>query len=227
MALPEKLFINRPCLPLGLKIGAAAFLLVLVPAYWRTYGPSNFLWFSNLALVLTVIGICLESPLLISAAAVGVFVPEIGWSADLIVRLLKGGPAWGITEYMFDATYPAWVRVLTLYHLLLPPGLWWLTGRLGYNRRAPWLWIPLAVAACVVAFLATDPELNINRVRQFGPLRQGLLPPAVHLGVWMVVLIGVAWMPTHFLFRRARPAANGPESGEKEAQPFAPRGVER
>jgi len=43
-------------IPLAAKVAGTAFLAVLVPIYWHTYGPTNFLWFCDAALILTVAG---------------------------------------------------------------------------------------------------------------------------------------------------------------------------
>ena len=51
-------------IPLAAKVAATVFLAVLVPVYWRTYGITNFLWFCDAALILTVAGMWLESSLL-------------------------------------------------------------------------------------------------------------------------------------------------------------------
>ena len=53
---------------LGLKIALAGFLAVLVPVYWRTYGPSNFLWVSDIGLFLTVAAVWVNHPLPLSMA---------------------------------------------------------------------------------------------------------------------------------------------------------------
>src|ERR1700741_3169173 len=36
-------------IPLLLKLGYTAFMLVLVPVYWQFYGPTNFLRFCDIA----------------------------------------------------------------------------------------------------------------------------------------------------------------------------------
>src|SRR5260370_33967266 len=59
-------------IPLLLKLVVTMFVAVLVPIYWRYYGPGNFLWFSDLALFLTLAALWLESPLLASTQAVSV-----------------------------------------------------------------------------------------------------------------------------------------------------------
>ena len=48
---------------LALKIALTGFLAVLVPVYWRTYGPSNFLWVSDIGLFLTVAAVWVNHPL--------------------------------------------------------------------------------------------------------------------------------------------------------------------
>ena len=51
-------------LPLPFKLAYTAFMAVLVPVYWYYYGPTNFLYFCDAALFITLVGLWLESPLL-------------------------------------------------------------------------------------------------------------------------------------------------------------------
>lgn len=55
---------------LWVKISYTAFVLVLIPIYWKHWGPANFLWFSDIALILGVPALWLESSLLASMMAV-------------------------------------------------------------------------------------------------------------------------------------------------------------
>ena len=66
---------DRPTIPLGLKLAYSAFVAVLVPYYWVTYSPWNFLFFCDLALLMTLAALWLESPLLASIPAVGIVLP--------------------------------------------------------------------------------------------------------------------------------------------------------
>lgn len=59
-------------IPLWLKIAYTAFMAVLIPVYWSNYGPGNFLYFCDLALLLTLAGMWLESSALISMCCVGI-----------------------------------------------------------------------------------------------------------------------------------------------------------
>jgi len=44
-------------IPLWLKLAYTAFMAVLVPVYLRNYGPTNFLYFCDFALIITLVGI--------------------------------------------------------------------------------------------------------------------------------------------------------------------------
>ena len=41
---------------MSLKVAYTAFMAVLVPVYWHHYGPTNFLYFCDVALFLTLAG---------------------------------------------------------------------------------------------------------------------------------------------------------------------------
>src|SRR5439155_14563924 len=62
-----------------LKVAYTAFVVALVPIYRRQYGWRNFLWFSDIALFMTLPALWLERPLLASMPAVSVLVPEAAW----------------------------------------------------------------------------------------------------------------------------------------------------
>jgi len=59
-------------IPLWLKLAYTLFICVVVPVYWLQYGPGNFLWFSDLALLATTAALWLENSLLVSMMAVSV-----------------------------------------------------------------------------------------------------------------------------------------------------------
>src|SRR5216117_2717905 len=100
-------------IPGWLKWSCTAFVEALVPVYVRQYGWRNFLWFSDVALLVTVPALWLEEPRLVSMQAVGITVPEAGWSADLAFQTLAGRPLIGLADYMFDPKIPRPVRALS------------------------------------------------------------------------------------------------------------------
>ncbi|MDB6006206.1 MAG: hypothetical protein JWR15_3193, partial [Prosthecobacter sp.] len=106
-------------IPLWLKLAYTAFLAMMIPVYWYHYGPTNFLYFCDIALLLTLAGMWLESPLLISLPAVGILLPQALWCLDYAVQLC-GVTLTGMTAYMFDGAKPLFLRGLSLFHGWLP-----------------------------------------------------------------------------------------------------------
>ncbi len=206
-----------PRLPFWLKIAYTAFLAVLVPVYWLNYGPTNFLYFCDVALLLTLAGIWLESPLLISLPAVGILIPQALWCADFAVNL-AGGHLTGMTDYMFDANRSLFLRGLSLFHGWLPFLLFYAVRRLGYDRRAFAGWSALSVVLCLVAYFLL-PEAgaqlpnprtprNVNYVYGLSDSApQSWLPPLAYLAAWIGALIALVYAPTHLLLRKTCPAA--------------------
>ncbi len=106
-------------LPLPFKLAYTAFMAVLVPVYWYYYGPTNFLYFCDVALFLTLAGIWLESPLLVSMCAVGIVAPQILWCIDFLSNMF-GMPLLGMTDYMFKHENSLFLRGLSLFHGWIP-----------------------------------------------------------------------------------------------------------
>src|SRR5579863_7076021 len=88
--------------PLTLKAAYTAYMVVLIPVYWHYYGQTNFLYFCDVALILTLIAIWPENALLISMCAIGIVVPQALWVADFLSNT-AGFSLLGMTDYMFDA----------------------------------------------------------------------------------------------------------------------------
>jgi len=229
---PKPGFHHGPCclkmslhkIPLAAKVSGAVFLAVLVPVYLHTYGPTNFLWFCDAALILTVAGMWLESSLLISMCAVGILLPQCLWLADFGSGLL-GFHSLGLTGYMFDSHLPLFTRGLSLFHGWLPLLLVWLLFRLGYDKRALSAWTSLAVVLVLACYLFTPPAgahpanpntpINLNYLYGFNDQQPQLwVNQNLYVVVWLGVLWLVAFLPTHLALRKIF-AAPQPASGSK------------
>src|SRR5687768_13981955 len=70
--------------PLGVKVVYTAFVGVLVPHYWAVYGPTNFLYFCDVALFLALAALWTESRLLASMPTVGILLPQALWCVDFL-----------------------------------------------------------------------------------------------------------------------------------------------
>ncbi|MEO8614355.1 MAG: hypothetical protein ABI600_04380 [Luteolibacter sp.] len=200
-------------IPLWLKNAYTGFLAVMIPVYLIHYGPTNFLYFCDVALLLTLVGVWRENALLISMPAVGILIPQALWCTDFLVQLC-GGKLTGMTGYMFDENRSLLLRGLSFFHGWLPFLLFYLVRKLGYDPRALAAWSMLAIVLCLIAFfllppagaVLPDPQTprNVNYV--FNLLSddkpQTLLPPLAYLGAWIMALTGIVFVPTHFLLKK-------------------------
>jgi hypothetical protein len=196
---------GRAAYPAWARYSYALFVAVLVPAYWRAYGPGNFLWFSDIALFATLLALWTGSRLIASMMAVGVLPLELAWSADF----LTGGNLIGLAAYMFDEELPLHLRGLSLFHLFVPAALIWMLLRQGYDPRALPAQTALAWLVLPASFLLTPPEDNINWVHGVGPDAQQILPPLPYLGLYMLLLPVLAYLPTHWALKRLFPRGRG------------------
>jgi hypothetical protein len=189
-------------IPIWLKVAHTLFVCLLVPIYWRQYGLANFLWFSDIALFVLVPALWFESPLLISMMALAVVLPELLWNIDFFVRLISGVSLTGLTNYMFDAGIPLFIRCLSLFHVALPLLLIWMLHRLGYDRRAL-LWQTLvAVVVLPLSYLCSNPHENVNWVYGFGARPQTKVPAPLFVILVLLMFSFVIYLPTHLLFSR-------------------------
>jgi hypothetical protein len=188
---------------LSVKILCTAFVAVLVPYYSWYYGPPNFLWFCDIALLLTVPALWLESSFLASMQLVSSFLLMIVWLADFLTRLVGGFFLVRMTVYMFRPDVDLAARLFSLYHAWLPFLLLWLVWRLGYDRHA---WIAQTLLAWVVlpiCYFFTDPIRALNAV--FGPsgeYQQTWMDPLLYLVLLMVFYPLCVYLPSHLVFRR-------------------------
>jgi hypothetical protein len=189
-------------IPTWLKLAYAAFVAVLVPIYTRQYGPGNFLWFSDVALLLGCVAVWLEHPLLASMQAVAVVVPEGFWILEFVLRLTTGTRLVGLTDYMFDQSISRFVRALSLFHLWLPCVLVWAVWRLGYDRRAFLIQTGVGMVVLALSYALTPAEDNVNWVPRWGRIRGR---PALLLSV--VVFPIAFYLPAHLVLRAFAPAA--------------------
>ncbi len=210
-------------IPLWLKVAYTLFLAVMVPVYWDSYGPANFLWFCDVALLFTLFAVWTEKPLLASIPAVGIVLPQILWVADFLIALVSGWSPVGLSSYMFDERIRPFVRGLSLFHGWLPLLLLWLVWRLGYDRRAlAWqtvvCWVVLIASFLLVTDLDPDGAGNVNKV--FGPADESVqtwMPRVAWLGVLMAAYPLVLYVPSHFLFQAIFPPARQPISSRTPA----------
>jgi hypothetical protein len=188
-------------IPRSWRWAALLWLAVWVPSYAATWGWNNFLAYCDVAVFLTCAGLWAGSALLLSSQTVAAIPAGLLWAADATARLATGRHLFGGTEYMWDQRVPLPVRLLSLFHLLLPVVLVLALRKTGYHRRALLFQVavtaPLLVAARLLAagknlnFAFSDPLLH----RQWGPA-------PLHLLAMLVGTALVAYLPAHLALRR-------------------------
>ena len=176
-------------IPLWLKVGYTAFVCVLVPIYWRHYGPGNFLWFSDACLLIAVFAIWLESSLLTSIIA-------------LAILLLDLASITGLSAYMFTRETSLLIRALSIFHVFFPVLIIWMLSRLGYDPRALVIQTLLAWILLPLSYFFTRRSENVNWVHGFGNKPQRWLAPPLHVLLLMVLFPLVIYLPTHFVLQK-------------------------
>ena len=203
--------------PPVVKVFYTAFVCVLVPYYWKTYGPTNFLYFCDVALLMGLVAVWREDSLWASMPCVGILLPQALWQLDFLAGL-AGVQVTGMTAYMFDPDIPLFARGLSLFHFWLPIFLLWVVYRLGYDRRALVGWTLLAWGLMLVCFFlmpappapSDNPNLPVNINYVYGlsdAAPQTWMPPLVYFAVMLVVLPVCVFWPTHWLLSRVMPNA--------------------
>lgn len=203
---------NPGRLPLWLKILFALFLAVMVPVYAMNYGPTNFLYFCDISLFLTLVSMWTERSLPASMALTGIFVGQVLWCLDFFTEL-AGFHLVGMTSYMFDPRNPLFLRSLSFFHCWLPFLLLYMVKKLGYDRRALWSWTAVAWTLCLVAYFFFPPAgavladskipRNINYVFGFDDAApQTWMPAPLYLVVWMLALFLIGFLPAHLIFKK-------------------------
>jgi len=199
-------------IPFLVKCLYTAYMAVLIPVYWKTYGPTNFLYFCDIALIMTLFALWLESPLLVSAAAVGIVLPQALWAIDFIATGI-GWPLSGMTGYMYDDALPVHARFLSFFHFWLPFFLLWLLRHTGYDPKGLPLWTVIALVAVYICYFflpappapANNPGLpvNVNYVYGFSDqAAQTWMPPLVWFFLLQAMLVGLIFLPSHWLLKR-------------------------
>ncbi|MGH9742364.1 MAG: hypothetical protein ACRD51_08435 [Candidatus Acidiferrum sp.] len=173
-------------------------MAIWLPAYFRVWGWPNLLHLCDVAVIFTFVGIWLGNPLLLSSQAVSVLPAGILWALDVGWRLATGHFLIGGADYMWDARYPLWVRLLSTFHIGLPLVLLWTLHKVGYDSRALALQTAIAAILLIVSrFLSR--ELNLNYAYRDPLFHRDWGPAPIHLAVIFIPLVVLIYWPTHLL----------------------------
>ena len=211
-------------IPLWIKFVYTAFMAILIPVYLKNYGPTNFLYFCDIAALMTLVAIWLESSLLLSTALVGAFVPQMLWVVDFFCEA-AGVHLIGMTSYMFDAAKPFFLRFLSFFHFWLVFLLIYLVWCVGYDKRGVAVWTGIALALLTVCFVwmppaspskqpgsgevLRDPNIPVNINYVYNIMSdeepQQWMGAGVYFALYLAILVLGIYLPTHLLCRWVLP----------------------
>jgi hypothetical protein len=196
-------------LPPSVRWGALVWMAVWFPAYWHAWGGANFLHLCDLAVILTGIGLWTTNGLLLSSQALSSLLVGFAWALDALWKIIVKHHLIGGTEYLFDARVALWIRLLSLFHVVLPPLLLWVLCRTGYDRRAWGLQSGIALLAFVLSRF-TNPAANINFAFRDPFWHRAWGPGPVHVALSVLFMALVVYLPTHLVLSRLyAPARRG------------------
>jgi hypothetical protein len=202
--------ITRPSISFALKLAYTAFVAIHVWFNWRVYGPLNFLWECDVAILVILVALWTENRLLTSMAALSSLVPMGLWMTDIAGRVFLGHYIFGFAGYMFDRRVPKMIRMISAFHLWLPLLLIWMLMKLGYDRRAFWMQSLFMAVLLIFCRIISQPPpersihqpVNINWVygtSDLGP--QTKLPSAAYLLLMIVLYPTLIYLPSHVLLK--------------------------
>lgn len=187
-------------IPLWITVPYTILALVILPVYWIKYGPGNFLWFSDIAFFAMVPALWCKNRFIASMMAIGVLPLESIW----LLSFVTGGAFVGMADYMFDPALPLWLRALSLFHFPMPAVIIYMIWRFGYDARALWPQIVLAVAVLTATYFVTDPSENVNMAFDPGIEALRMEQPA-YIIAETIALICLSIVPMHFILKKIAP----------------------
>jgi hypothetical protein len=147
-----------------------------------------------------LVGLWLESRLIFSWQASGLLLFQTLYTLDLAGALLSGRHWIGGTEYMFDPNVPLFLRLLSLFHVVMPPLLLWAIWRLGYDPRG-WKLQTLLTWVVVPINYFWRPQFDVNFARGLFLREQHVMPGWLYLLGYLIVAPLVVYWPTHLALR--------------------------
>ncbi len=204
------------------RLLALLWLAVYLPVYLQTYGAWHLLFLCNTGILLTAVGILVDSRLLVSSQLLAAPALSGGWLIDVIWHLATGHSLHGGSAYMWDDTIPVEARILSVYHLFWPIVVFAWVARRGYDRRALPLQCAIAAAAFALALWVAPEAENLNYV--FHDPHRRASPLLLELrALWLFTgIAAVAYWPMHELGTRLFRPAGRSEAGARLRQLLLP-----
>lgn len=188
---------------LSFKIAHTLFVIFWFWLWTLENSWANFLWFSDIAMILTIPAIWLGSALIASTMCVGILFFETCWLVDFLVQLVAGREIIGLASYMFSDKDSLLVRIISgIFHIEMPLLYVCMLFKLGYRSSAFKIQTAISWVVLPLSFYFSTQEANINWVHALGPFDISALSPMVYLLSLMVVYPICIYLPSHLLFKK-------------------------
>ena len=218
-------------IPLWIKIAYTTFMAVLVPIYLKNYGATNFLYLCDVALFTTLLGIWLESPVILSRRSSASLLHVVGgrfpfrWCSRRLDRLHVPTALVSAISVVFPllaSVLPRLrgvVRWLRQARLSLWTGITWLVLTVCYVYMPPTS--PEKDPVTVAQLRDPDLPLNINYVFNLASddEPQTWMDPDSYFTLFMAALVLGIYLPTHLMCQRWMPGPRNQESGGRRQDP--------
>jgi len=191
-------------IPIWARACSLVWLALWTPVYWHVWGAENFLHVCDIAVILTCVGFIFSNSLLLSSQAVSSILTDLLWDLDAGWRFFTGHPLTGGTNYMWDAHYPLWARLLSLFHIVWPVILIASLLRVGYNRRGLALQSTIAAGALIAARFASSQD-NINYAFRDPLFHRSFGVAPLHLAIIWLGLVVLIYLPVHLVLSKFPP----------------------
>jgi hypothetical protein len=187
--------------PKWIKYTYTLFIAVMVPAYYRHFGPTNFLWFSDIALLIMFIEVWLCTGILTSMMAVGALLFELGWNGMFTYQIIVGNTNPNFICNILTPGFPILFRILPLFHIFLPIIIIYMLKKLGYDKRAIWYQSIFGILVLCIAHMATTKPQNIDWTYAFNNSPYTNLPQPWNF-IIVILLFMLFYQFSHFLLSK-------------------------
>ncbi len=189
---------------LFLILGLTNLIAILLTAPYFTV-----FWFCSMTVWLFALGLYFRNNFLISSVVTASFIIELIWVIDMASFLLTGDLAFGVAQYLLEASLSR--LIITFYHLflLITPIL--IVFNMSKFHKYSWAGASAFLFLVSIITLLTT-STNINCVRQtcelgiFNGLKsitEALPFIPTFITHWFFITL-IVFMPTHYMFRKIK-----------------------
>ena len=141
------------------------FIIIAIVAFYNAItegNPSEILWLSYFAFLLTGIGVLSRNSFLIGSQLNIIFMPYLVWNVDFFYRLFASKSFFGVSDYFFT-TRPITEQIVSIQHILLVPIALVAIYIIKFKRKDFWKWsLSQTGLIFVLTRLLSEKEQNIN-----------------------------------------------------------------